>query len=147
VQVRETSFKQLVQGEKQFRIPLWQRQYSWSREDHKLLWRDILEQYDHLTHDEQATTHFIGSFVLSPLGGAASEPVSSYLVVDGQQRITTLMLILCALRDIASKTNAQATERINELYLINKFQTKTKAPDVARGTSNNGRQTVAVARL
>jgi two-component system nitrate/nitrite response regulator NarL len=84
---------------------------TWSRDDHKLLWRDILEQYDHLSHDEQATTHFICSFVFSPLGGAASEPVSSYLVVDGQQRITTLMLILCVLPDIASKTNAQATER------------------------------------
>src|ERR1700745_505154 len=43
VQVHETNLKQLVQGEKQFRVPLWQRQYTWRITDHRLLWRDILE--------------------------------------------------------------------------------------------------------
>jgi hypothetical protein len=37
--------KRLVQGEKQFRVPLWQRQYTWRIGDHRLLWRDTLEQY------------------------------------------------------------------------------------------------------
>ena len=45
VQVHETNLKQLVQGEKQFRVPLWQRQYTWRITDHRLLWRDILAQY------------------------------------------------------------------------------------------------------
>ena len=45
MQVHETNLKQLVQGEKQFRVPLWQRQYTWQIADHRLLWRDILEQY------------------------------------------------------------------------------------------------------
>src|ERR1019366_10751995 len=45
VQVRETNLKQLVQGEKQFRVPLWQRQYTWRLADHRLLWREIMEQY------------------------------------------------------------------------------------------------------
>ena len=41
VQVRETNLKQLIQGEKQFRVPLWQRQYTWRLTDHRLLWRYI----------------------------------------------------------------------------------------------------------
>jgi hypothetical protein len=45
VQVRETNFKRLVQGEKQLRAPWWQRQYTWRMPEHRLLWRDILEQY------------------------------------------------------------------------------------------------------
>ena len=66
--------------------------------------------------------HFLGSIVLSPVPSAASD-VASYLIVDGQQRLTTLMLILAAIRDAAAKTDEQAIERYDELYLINKFQT------------------------
>lgn len=123
VQVRETNLKQLVQGEKQFRVPLWQRQYTWRMTDHRLLWRDILEQYTRAANGATASQsgHFLGSIVLSPVPSAASG-IASYLIVDGQQRLTTLMLILCAIRDAAAKTDAQAVERYDELYLINKFQ-------------------------
>src|SRR6266851_55609 len=124
VQVHETNLKRLVQGEKQFRVPLWQRQYTWRIADHRLLWRDILEQYAQASDGVAAarSEHFLGSIVLSPVPSAASE-VASYLIVDGQQRLTTLMLILAAIRDAAAKTDGQAIERYDELYLINKFQT------------------------
>ena len=48
--------------------------------------------------------------------------MASFLIVDGQQRLTTLMLILAAIRDAAAKTDGRAIERYDELYLINKFQ-------------------------
>lgn len=123
MQVRETTLKQLVQGEKQFRVPLWQRQYTWRIDDHRLLWRDILEQYSRVGDGpaSNGTGHFLGSIVLSPVPTAASG-VASYLIVDGQQRLTTLMLILAAIRDAAAKQDEQAVERYDELYLINKFQ-------------------------
>lgn len=123
MQVRETTLKQLVQGEKQFRVPLWQRQYTWRIDDHRLLWRDILEQYSRVGGGpvSSGTGHFLGSIVLSPVPTAASG-VASYLIVDGQQRLTTLMLILAAIRDAAAKQDEQAVERYDELYLINKFQ-------------------------
>jgi alkylated DNA nucleotide flippase Atl1 len=126
VQVRETNLKQLVQGEKQFRVPLWQRQYTWRIADHRLLWRDILEQYSRSSDEADATRsgHFLGSIVLSPAPFAASG-VASYLIVDGQQRLTTLMLLLCAIRDAAAGSDPQAIERYDELYLINKFQQGT----------------------
>jgi alkylated DNA nucleotide flippase Atl1 len=123
VQVRETNLKELVQGEKQFRVPLWQRQYTWRIADHRLLWRDILEQYSRVGDGAGASEsqHFLGSIVLSPVPSAASA-IASYLIVDGQQRLTTLMLILSAIRDAAATTDEQAVERYDELYLINKFQ-------------------------
>src|SRR5690348_9547814 len=91
VQVRETNLKQLVQGEKQFRVPLWQRQYTWRITDHRLLWRDILEQYTRASDGAAASPsgHFLGSIVLSPLPYAASD-AAPFLIVDGQQRLTTL---------------------------------------------------------
>jgi uncharacterized protein with ParB-like and HNH nuclease domain len=117
VQVHETNLKQLVQGEKQFRVPLWQRQYTWRKPDHQLLWRDILEQYAQAAEGAGGTRseHFLGSIVLSPVPSAASD-VASYLIVDGQQRLTTLMLVLAAIRDAAAKTDARAVERYDELY-------------------------------
>src|SRR4051794_26823994 len=123
VQVRETNLKQLVQGEKQFRVPLWQRQYKWRIADHRLLWRDVLEQYNKSVGASGAADagHFLGSIVLSPVPSAASG-IASYLVVDGQQRLTTLMLLLSAIRDMAARTDSHAIERFDELYLINKFQ-------------------------
>lgn len=123
MQVRETNLKQLVQGEKQFRVPLWQRQYTWRLPDHRLLWRDILEQYGRLGDGaaDGESGHFLGSIVLSPVPSPASG-VATYLIVDGQQRLSTLMLILCAIRDAAAKKDDRAVERYDELYLINKFQ-------------------------
>ena len=123
MQVRETNLKQLIQGEKQFRVPLWQRQYTWRLADQRLLWRDILEQYMRVSDGGTVgqSGHFLGSIVLSPVPAAASDP-APYLIVDGQQRLTTLMLLLAAIRDAAAKTNRQALERYDELYLINKFQ-------------------------
>src|SRR6266567_2543028 len=84
---------------------------------------DILEQYTRAGDAASAngSGHFLGSIVLSPVPSAASG-VASYLVVDGQQRLTTLMLILSAIRDAAAKTDERAVERYDELYLINKFQ-------------------------
>jgi len=124
MQVRETTLKELIQGEKQFRVPLWQRQYTWRRDEHLLLWIDILEQYSQLGVGSAAPVssgHFLGSFVLSPAAFAASD-VASFLIVDGQQRMTTLLLVLCALRDAQMLQQPQAADRINELYLVNKWK-------------------------
>jgi alkylated DNA nucleotide flippase Atl1 len=124
MQVRETTLKELIQGEKQFRVPLWQRQYTWKRDEHLLLWSDILEQYAQLLPGSASVAgsgHFLGSFVLSPAAFAASD-VASFLIVDGQQRMTTLLLILCALRDAQASEQAHTVDRINELYLVNKWK-------------------------
>jgi hypothetical protein len=48
--------------------------------------------------------------------------VATFLIVDGQQRMTTLLLILCAIRDTQAPHNPQVVERINELYLVNKWK-------------------------
>ncbi|WP_200885929.1 DUF262 domain-containing protein [Nocardia seriolae] len=117
----ETTFAALVQGEKQFQIPLYQRTYSWSDKQLAQLWSDICEQADLLADGDQATTHFCGSVVLapSPLNDAS---FARWLVVDGQQRLTTLSLALVAIRDHMAVLDPRQRERINEQYLINKFQ-------------------------
>jgi alkylated DNA nucleotide flippase Atl1 len=121
VQVHTATLKSLVQGEKQFQVPIWQRQYTWRTAQHAQLWSDLAEQYRHLkSGNAPSSGHFLGSFVLSPKDPAAAG-VSYFLVIDGQQRLTTLMLLLCALRDRAAETDPLALERYDEVYLVNKF--------------------------
>ncbi len=123
MQVQNATLKGLVQGEKQFRVPIWQRQYTWGLPEHQQLWHDLVEQYDHMVGEGGATIagHFLGSFVLSPVDPTASG-VQTFLVIDGQQRLTTLMLVLCALRDSAAADEPQLVDRFDKLYLINEFQ-------------------------
>ncbi|MBY0513567.1 MAG: DUF262 domain-containing protein [Gemmataceae bacterium] len=81
-------------GFKQSVIPLFQRPYEWKAREWEILWKDVLEQYE----SEKETSHFMGAIVTMP---AKSVPVgvSKYLVIDGQQRLTTLVLLMCAVRD------------------------------------------------
>src|SRR5690606_10052453 len=100
----------------------YQRQYTWERPQLTQLWADITAQVDVLASQrEDAPSHFLGSVVLAP-GPELAPSRSQWIVVDGQQRLTTLMLALCAIRDHLVAEDPRARERINELHLINKFQ-------------------------
>ena len=54
--------------------------------------------------------------------------VASHLIVDGPQRLTTLMLIPAAIRDAAARNDDRAVERYDELYLINRFPHEARWP-------------------
>jgi len=105
---------QYFNGEKQNLIPLFQRPYTWKEANWKTLWDDVMVQYDL----DDASTHFMGAIVSVP---ARSVPVgvSKYLIIDGQQRLTTVSLLLCALRDAV---DANTAARIQEVYLTNRFR-------------------------
>lgn len=126
MQVGESTLKTLIEGQKQFQVPLYQRQYAWQGPNLSQLWEDVVEQYDLLTPDENGNladsppTHFLGSMVLAPSPMMHAHGVTPFLVIDGQQRLTTLLIALCALRDHAATQDPGVTERFNELYLINK---------------------------
>jgi alkylated DNA nucleotide flippase Atl1 len=127
LQVGESTLKTLIEGQKQFQVPLYQRHYAWGTSQLSQLWEDVLEQYDLLTPGEDgatadtAPTHFLGSMVLAPSPMMPAHGVTPFIVIDGQQRLTTLLIALCALRDHASGQDPQVVERFNELYLINKY--------------------------
>ncbi|MGA5566110.1 GmrSD restriction endonuclease domain-containing protein [Streptomyces platensis] len=125
MQAKETLFADLVQGRaQQFQVPLYQRTYSWTERQLGQLWADILEQAELLESGDRASTHFLGSVVLAPSPqNEATFP--RWLVVDGQQRLTTLSLALAAIRDHLAETQPDEAERINEEYLINKRRSGT----------------------
>ena len=114
---KEKSLRQLLGGQTQYVVPLFQRPYSWERGEWLTLWNDILETYLY----DPPSGHFLGSIVAKSLeatpGGAAR-----FVVIDGQQRLTTLSILIAALRDKLSEAEPQDRERIDDLCLINRYE-------------------------
>jgi alkylated DNA nucleotide flippase Atl1 len=123
VRAHEVSFLDLVQGEKQFQVPLYQRTYSWMEPQLGQLWRDILEQGEAIASGTARSAHFIGSVVIAPSPTLHAGGVQRWLVVDGQQRLTTLMLALTAIRDHVGANGGSAdADRVHRQYLVNEFR-------------------------
>lgn len=121
---QETTFSKLVQGEKQFQVPLYQRTYSWGEEELKRLWDDVTELVEDRLGGQSPAAHFLGSVVLAP-GRITAGGMQRWLVVDGQQRLTTLMLAFAALRDRHRErgdSSRMKAERIHNLLLVNSYQ-------------------------
>lgn len=82
-----------------YRIPLFQRPYVWNEEKNwQPLWDDIRLLSDRHLEGRDSRSHFIGAIVLEQLSGATGS-IEVRQVIDGQQRLTTLQLLLAALRD------------------------------------------------
>lgn len=119
MQAGETKLQPMLEGTKQYLVPLFQRPYSWEAKEWKILWSDLAELIE--TTDPRA--HFIGSIVTMPTV-SVPEGVSKYLLIDGQQRLTTIFLLLALLRDLAKDNNQpQLAEEINNTLLINPYKT------------------------
>ncbi|WP_241737243.1 DUF262 domain-containing protein [Dietzia sp. CQ4] len=122
VNAQERGLNQILQGPWQYQVPLYQRPYQWKESNRAQLWEDLVQLADEREVDPTAS-HFLGSLVLSPAPGAAAGGVQRFLVVDGQQRLTTLTLLLTAIRDHHEATGEpRKAEAVNEFYLINKFE-------------------------
>lgn len=122
VVARETTLQELLEGTKQYQVPLYQRMYSWTRAQLERLWDDLAKLAEDRKGNTTAT-HFIGSLVLAPSPSNGPAGVQEYLVVDGQQRLTTLTILLTAIRDHRKERESpEHFDRINEQYLINKWQ-------------------------
>ena len=102
----------------QFVIPIYQRTYSWTDRECDQLWNDILRT----GKDEKKSPHFIGSIVYIKEGIYQHSSVPSLLVIDGQQRLTTVSLIIEALaRSIGSMEPSKgfSSKKLRNYYLLN----------------------------
>jgi hypothetical protein len=115
----EKTLGQLLNSGDQFVIPIFQRYYTWTISNWEQLWDDITV----LLESEQATRrHFLGSLVSVPEHHQPGQ-IAGYQVIDGQQRLTTLSIMLCALRDVVREAgDDQLPIEIQETYLIHRFK-------------------------
>ncbi|MEH0934232.1 GmrSD restriction endonuclease domain-containing protein [Micromonospora psammae] len=116
----------MLEGAKQYQVPLYQRTYAWSKAQLTRLWEDVRKLAEDRVDNPKAT-HFIGSLVLAPSPTNGPTGVSEYLVVDGQQRLTTLTILLCAIRDHRAEHEGHMhRERINQQYLVNPWKPESQ---------------------
>lgn len=90
----------------QYIIPFFQRSYVWETENWSELWDNIIEEYNELNNNNDNSEHFIGTIIikqiLSKKIGAAE-----YELIDGQQRLTTICILLRAFYDVTEDNYAK----------------------------------------
>jgi hypothetical protein len=111
---------ELFEGRKHYVIPAYQRPYVWNEEDQWApLWDDIVRVSEsHVrSSPKQFASHFLGAVVFE-LINAGSAAITELDVIDGQQRLTTLQLLLDAVQEVlATNGHAEEAERLEELIL------------------------------
>ncbi len=117
----EVIFQQLLDGKIQYRVPLFQRTYSWTNVQWDQIWNDVLEIYAM----GKPRNHFIGAIVTQPLADAP-ERAAKHLLIDGQQRLTTLSVLLACIWKRAHdqpESWPKLADEIMETCLANKYAT------------------------
>lgn len=106
----------LQTGKNQYLVPFFQRHYKWRTRHWRRLWDDLMGLLERGPKDQ----HFLGSLVCTPHDPMPGE-LSRYLMIDGQQRVTTLVILLAALRNSAKSHQLDGlAEQITEDLLIYK---------------------------
>lgn len=99
---RTTSFGDLIGNGKIYRVPTFQRDYSWDEENWEDLWQDIL-----VLHNNPDSSHYMGAVVLQ----SSSRSDKEFTVIDGQQRLATLSIIAIAVIEKIRKLVDNEEER------------------------------------
>ena len=108
---RDSSVLDFIGGfDKVFVIPPFQRNYEWTEKQCAALFHDIENAF------EKQKPHYLGNIVYY-VGKRSGAVFSEFILIDGQQRVTTILLLLCALRDC--KKDLEVTDSISRRYLLN----------------------------
>ena len=113
----ESNILKFLSERNQFTIPIYQRTYGWEKKQCEQLWNDIIK-----TAEENNEGHFIGSIVYITKGLYEVSSIPQILVIDGQQRLTTISLLLAALAKVMDDTNYSGeidAKRIRNYHLFN----------------------------
>lgn len=107
--------------DKRFIIPVYQRPYSWKKANCEILFKDLMNVYEC-----NYESHFFGSivYVEEEVGGT-----NEYLIIDGQQRLTTISILLLAIRNFIVNNKIECninTSKITKAYLTDEYASDTK---------------------
>jgi len=122
----EAKFLDFLRKSPQFIIPIYQRQYSWTERQCRQLWDDIIRAGS----SEDVAAHFVGSIVYIEDGLYQVTSQSRLLVIDGQQRLTTISLLLEALaRRVGDREPVEgfSAKKIRSYYLMNPLEEGDRA--------------------
>jgi len=117
---RTTSFGDLISNGKIYRVPPFQRDYSWTEENWEDLWQDIL-----ILHNDLTASHYMGAIVLQNSSTSEKE----FTIIDGQQRLATLSIIAIAVierirqlveQEVDPEANRERQDILKRTYLADR---------------------------
>ncbi|MBB3231981.1 DUF262 and DUF1524 domain-containing protein [Halomonas stenophila] len=116
----EANLMEVLEKPRQFRIPIYQRNYAWGESQCHQLLKDVLA----VGTVDQASTHFLGTIVYVERAQSILVKQEPLMVIDGQQRLTTVTLMLLALyHHLADGQAANQAEALRRRFLINPNET------------------------
>lgn len=117
----EAKFLDFLKKSPQFVIPIYQRTYSWNDKECRQLWEDILRT----GRNDTISAHFVGSIVYVEKGLYSVTSQSPLLVIDGQQRLTTITLLIEALARILGESepiDGFSAKKLRNYFLLNPLE-------------------------
>src|SRR5579864_8888010 len=118
----EAKLLEFLKKSPQFVIPIYQRTYSWTEKECRQLWDDIVRTGG----NDAVSAHFVGSIVYIEQGLSQVTIQSPHLVIDGQQRLTTVTLLLAALAKALGEdepVDGFSPRKLRNYYLLNPEET------------------------
>jgi hypothetical protein len=99
---------------------MFQRRYVWKESPQwQTIWDDITEKASLRVEGKSARPHYLGALIIEGVKPESPQEVRRFLVIDGQQRITTLQILLCAFRDVARQSGWAAIDKLLTRYVEN----------------------------
>lgn len=103
----DKNIEDLLLGSVLYKVPLYQRSFSWEKEQVERFWEDIIE-----TISEERTDYFIGSIIFK------ENPDGTRIIIDGQQRLAVITIIFACIRDMFNRLgDVAATAEIETRYI------------------------------
>jgi hypothetical protein len=133
MQANPRSLDTLFNSQLRYVVPMFQRLYVWQQVPQwDTLWEDVVEKAELQVVNEKSNAHYLGAVIIEGVRPSSPREVKRFLVIDGQQRLTTLQLLFCAYRDYARKKEWKTLDRTTSRYLENADTDVMEYPDQER---------------
>lgn len=134
MQANPRTITALFEPTQRYVVPMFQRHYVWTQtEQWEPLWDDIEEKLRARKQaqelDKRVSPHFLGAVILDSTRSSSTKEIRRFVVIDGQQRLTTFQLLLAAIRDVATSRAHLHVARAAERCLMNPDVELMEKPD------------------
>lgn len=130
MQANPRNLDSLFNSQLRYVVPMFQRLYVWQQTPQwTTLWEDVVEKADLQLLGQKSNAHYLGALIIEGVRPNSPREVKRFLVIDGQQRLTTLQLLICAFRDLARRHEWKTLDRSTTRYLENADQDVMEKPE------------------
>ena len=126
ISAHEYPLRRIFGDEFLYKVPNYQRPYAWEWEHARELFEDVLDASNRVSPGDAVDDYFLGCIVVVKSDG---DPASE--LVDGQQRLTTLTMLFCALRDAVNHLEPGSDQMINQ-YVWQQGDWTQRTEDIVR---------------